>query len=135
MTLILSRHSTVSLLCPLQINVHQSLLSKVGFLRKFGFNLLKLTYSKALNCTASSCTGFEAARFCTFLHLFLIIEYLRYTDTCYKVLTLNSMDFFFFNTIQCDKSASAISRGFVGSLRGQILTWGWFLHITHDFKF
>ena len=25
-------------------------------------------------------------------------------------------------TIQCDKSASAISRGFVGRLRGQILT-------------
>ena len=37
--------------------------------------------------------------------------------------------------IQCDKSASAISRGFVGRLRGQILAWGWFLHITHNFKF
>ena len=27
-------------------------------------------------------------------------------------------------TIQCDKSASAISRGFASRLRGQILAWG-----------
>ena len=39
------------------------------------------------------------ARFCTFLHIFAHCMYLRYTNTCYKVLTFNSTDFLFLNTV------------------------------------
>ena len=36
---------------------------------------------------------------CTFLHVFAHCMYLRYTNTCYKVLTFNSTDFLFLNTV------------------------------------
>ena len=39
------------------------------------------------------------ARFYTFLHVFAHSMYLRYTNTCYKVLTFNSTDFLFLNTV------------------------------------
>ena len=39
------------------------------------------------------------ARFCTFLLVFAHCMYLRYTNTCYKVLTFNSTDFLFLNTV------------------------------------
>ena len=39
------------------------------------------------------------ARFCTFLHGFAHRMYLRYMNTYYKVMTFNSTDFLFLNTV------------------------------------
>ena len=33
------------------------------------------------------------------MHVFAHCMYLRYTNTCYKVLTFNSTDFLFLNTV------------------------------------